>query len=149
MKAADVRLMSADQASEELERLKKEFDLVIDLSTGNTVVWSETSTFLARKRSPRGGEGARTSARRAADDTPAAVQTTSWHADADIGRRYAMVSGDFNFIHLSDVTAKLQSGVLGVVKNCTGSWCHISGDRFDGWIPQERLWGVYPNEKVD
>ena len=49
----------------------------------------------------------------------------------------------------SDVTAKLQSGVLGVVKNCTGSWCHISGDRFDGWIPQERLWGVYPNEKVD
>jgi len=23
------------------------------------------------------------------------------------------------------------------------------GEGFDGWIEQERLWGVYPNEKVD
>jgi acyl dehydratase len=84
-----------------------EFDLVITLSAANAVVWSETSTFLARKRSPRGGDGARAGGKRAAEDTPGAVQTTSWHADADIGRRYAMVSGDFNFIHLSDVTARL------------------------------------------
>lgn len=49
----------------------------------------------------------------------------------------------------SAVTAKLQSGVLGLVKRCTGSWCRISGDGFDGWIEQERLWGVYPNEKLD
>ncbi len=44
------------------------------------------------------------------------------------------------------VTARLQSGVLGNVKNCDGSWCHITGDEFDGWVQQERLWGVYPNE---
>ena len=86
----------------------QEFDLVIDLSAADTVVWSETSTFLARQRSPRtSGDSAKPAARRAADDTPSALQTTSWHADADIGRRYAMVSGDFNFIHLSDVTARL------------------------------------------
>lgn len=85
----------------------QEFDLVISLSAAQTVVWSETSTFLARQRSPRSGDGAKPAAKRAADDTPSAVQTTSWHCDADIGRRYAMVSGDFNFIHLSDVTAKL------------------------------------------
>jgi len=45
--------------------------------------------------------------------------------------------------------AKLQAGVLAFVKRCTGSWCRISGEGFDGWIAQERLWGVYPNEKVD
>ena len=44
----------------------QEFDLVIDLSAANTVVWSETSTFLARQRSPRGsGDGAKPAARRA------------------------------------------------------------------------------------
>jgi acyl dehydratase len=85
----------------------QEFDLLVTLSSANDVVWSETSTFLARKRSPRGSDGAKPAGKRAADDAPAAVLTTSWHADADIGRRYAMVSGDFNFIHLSDVTARL------------------------------------------
>ena len=47
------------------------------------------------------------------------------------------------------VTAQLQSGVLGSVKRCTGDWCQIAGESFDGWIQQERLWGVYPNEKID
>jgi SH3-like domain-containing protein len=47
------------------------------------------------------------------------------------------------------VTARLQSGVLAAVKQCTGSWCRIVGAGFDGWIAQERLWGVYPNEKVE
>jgi SH3-like domain-containing protein len=47
------------------------------------------------------------------------------------------------------ITARLQSGVLGTVKQCTGSWCRIIGTGFDGWVAQERLWGVYPNEKVD
>ncbi len=49
----------------------------------------------------------------------------------------------------SDVTARLQVGVLSTIKRCTGSWCQISGDGFDGWLPQNELWGVYPNEKVD
>ena len=47
------------------------------------------------------------------------------------------------------VVAYLQPGVLGSVKRCSGGWCRIQGHGFDGWIPQERLWGVYPNEKVD
>ena len=25
----------------------------------------------------------------------------------------------------------------------------FNGKNFDGWIRQERLWGAYPNEKVD
>jgi len=49
----------------------------------------------------------------------------------------------------SSVTAQLQAGVLGSIKHCDGAWCRIAGDGFDGWIEQNRLWGVYPNEKID
>ena len=46
------------------------------------------------------------------------------------------------------VVARLQPGVSASVRKCTGKWCHIIGSGFDGWIAQERLWGVYPNELV-
>jgi SH3-like domain-containing protein len=49
----------------------------------------------------------------------------------------------------SAVTAQLQSGVLGSIKHCTGAWCRLVGDGFDGWIEQNRLWGVYPDEKIE
>jgi SH3-like domain-containing protein len=47
------------------------------------------------------------------------------------------------------VVANLQAGVFGVVKRCTGNWCRVIGPGFDGWVGQERLWGVYPEEKVE
>jgi SH3-like domain-containing protein len=47
------------------------------------------------------------------------------------------------------VAAKLQAGVLGSVKRCTNGWCRLTGEGYDGWVQQERLWGVYPDEKVD
>jgi SH3-like domain-containing protein len=47
------------------------------------------------------------------------------------------------------ISAKLQSGVIVNVKNCNGSWCRITGKDFDGYIRQNRLWGVYPNERVE
>ena len=49
----------------------------------------------------------------------------------------------------SDLVAQLQPGVQGAVKRCNQKWCRISGQGFDGWVQQERLWGVYPNETVD
>jgi SH3-like domain-containing protein len=49
----------------------------------------------------------------------------------------------------SEVTARLQAGVVAQVKRCAAGWCHISGKGFDGWIEQQRLWGVYADEKVD
>jgi SH3-like domain-containing protein len=50
----------------------------------------------------------------------------------------------------SAVTAKLERGVVAPVKRCGGdSWCYVNGRGFEGWIQQVRLWGVYPNEKVD
>jgi SH3-like domain-containing protein len=48
----------------------------------------------------------------------------------------------------SQVVARLQAGVIGSVEQCTGRWCRISGEGFEGWAPQERLWGVYPGERV-
>ena len=35
------------------------------------------------------------------------------------------------------------------LKSCNGTWCEFAGKNFDGWIRQDRLWGAYPNEKVD
>jgi SH3-like domain-containing protein len=49
----------------------------------------------------------------------------------------------------SGLAAQLQSGVLGTIKLCTGTWCRIVGEGFDGWIEQNHLWGVYPDEKID
>ncbi len=51
--------------------------------------------------------------------------------------------------------AKLEGGVIGSVKSCAGGWCRLivplpqkRGD-VDGYIRQNRLWGVYPNEALD
>ncbi len=47
------------------------------------------------------------------------------------------------------IAARLQSGVLAQIKACSGKWCQVSGKDFSGWIVQERLWGAYPNEKIE
>ena len=76
------------------------------------------------------------------------------------GRRTALILApakavdDFVPLHASAdttsaVTARLQAGVLAVVKRCSETWCRITGEGFDGWIEEDRLWGVYPGEKVD
>ena len=49
----------------------------------------------------------------------------------------------------SRIVANLQSGVIGNVRQCSGSWCQIFGSGFSGWIQQTNLWGVYPNEKIN
>ena len=74
------------------------------------------------------------------------------------GRRTAVVTmkskDDLAPLHesadpISVVTARLQAGVVAQVRKCTSNWCHVVGNGFDGWIEQQRLWGVYSDEKVD
>ncbi len=48
----------------------------------------------------------------------------------------------------TSVVARLQPGVIGSVEQCSGRWCRLVGEGFDGWLQQERLWGVYPGERV-
>ncbi len=73
------------------------------------------------------------------------------------GRRTALINpklkGQSVPIHARDsessqVVARLEPGVIGNVEQCNGRWCRIAGDGFDGWAQQERLWGVYPGERV-
>jgi SH3-like domain-containing protein len=47
------------------------------------------------------------------------------------------------------VSARLQAGVVAQVKKCGAGWCRVTGNGFDGWIEQQRLWGVYADEKVE
>jgi SH3-like domain-containing protein len=64
-------------------------------------------------------------------------------AKTDLAPLHAKPDGE------SAVTAQLQSGVVGSIKHCNGTWCRLAGDGFDGWIEQNRLWGVYPDEKIE
>jgi SH3-like domain-containing protein len=74
------------------------------------------------------------------------------------GRRTAVITmkskDEFAVLHESAdensaVAARLQAGVVAQVKRCTSGWCRVTGNGFDGWMQQQRLWGVYADEKVD
>lgn len=49
----------------------------------------------------------------------------------------------------SPVTAYLEPGVMTEIDHCEQGWCSVSGQNFSGWIAQEQLWGVYPDERID
>jgi hypothetical protein len=75
------------------------FDLVTRVHSGGELVWEETSTFLRR--------GSTTEARDRGASFPDAPPTGAvWKLPADLGRKYARVSGDHNPIHLYPLTAK-------------------------------------------
>ncbi len=84
----------------------QEFDLETEVRVGGELVWTETCTFLARRRA-RGAPGTRRaeSTRQSPEDR-AGVITSSFAAPSSIGRSYGLVSGDVNPIHLTDLSAK-------------------------------------------
>ncbi|WP_309299094.1 SH3 domain-containing protein [Methylopila turkensis] len=45
--------------------------------------------------------------------------------------------------------ARLEPRVLIEAHRCDENWRRVEGDGFDGWIEQNRLWGVYPGERFD
>jgi acyl dehydratase len=80
----------------------QEFDLFTDFLSAEVLAWSETTTFLARRRSAQRVKVGSSDSGSAI----AAVEASHWQVDADIGRRYALVSGDYNPIHLTATTAR-------------------------------------------
>jgi SH3-like domain-containing protein len=81
------------------------------------------------------------------------------------GRRTALVmpwaKGEAPPIPLLDrpddrgaTVARLEPSVIANVRDCNGTWCRVvivmdGSHDVDGYIRQEKLWGVYPNEKVE
>lgn len=45
--------------------------------------------------------------------------------------------------------ARLEPGVLGSVHDCDGEWCSFTASGITGWIEQQRLWGIYRDEKIE
>lgn len=46
------------------------------------------------------------------------------------------------------VVATLEPGVIANVQSCQNAWCRVTVSKITGYIRQDRLWGVYPNETV-
>jgi acyl dehydratase len=76
-----------------------EWNIDVSAIVDNQVVWTGESVFLHRCKTGVPREPVMPVRR---DGEP-----ESWWVGADIGRRYARVSGDYNPIHLTDITAKL------------------------------------------
>jgi acyl dehydratase len=91
----DLRVRAVDLRPHERGQ---QFDVVSELLVDSAVVWTDVSTYLRRSGSGSGGSGAA-----AEVPSPSAV----WSVPADIGRRYAAVSGDRNPIHLNPLAARL------------------------------------------
>lgn len=49
----------------------------------------------------------------------------------------------------AEITAYLQPKVVANVSTCSSGWCRLVDPRFKGWMKQDQLWGVYPDEPVN
>jgi acyl dehydratase len=78
------------------------FSLLTQVEDGLGMLWEEESTMLCREMKLEGAVAL-------VDEllTTPMTEVTRFQAPADIGRRYAKVSGDYNPIHLSAPSAKL------------------------------------------
>ena len=76
-----------------------EWDIDVHAHVDNQLVWSSESTFLHR---------CKTDIKRSRVLVVKKYgKPQTWSVGADTGRRYARISGDYNPIHLTDITAKL------------------------------------------
>lgn len=76
-------------------------DLVSRIRVGDELVWQETSTYLFRGQKVPGEVPPKQDEAQVADGAGVV-----WPLTADLGRRYAAVSGDVNPIHMHPLTAK-------------------------------------------
>lgn len=104
------------------------FDMVGEVLSDGEQVWQGTSTYLSTA-STMPGEPAPPLRL----DLPEGEPSQLWRLDADLGRRYAAVSGDTNPIHLSPVTARLFGQPRAIVH---GMWTHARAlSALEGTLP--------------
>lgn len=81
-----------------------EFDLVTTFESASAR-WEGVTTVLVR--TGRGARPARTERTpEPVGETPGALRSTVWRLPADLGRKYAAISSDWNPIHVSALTAR-------------------------------------------
>ena len=107
-------------------------DLLGEARVGDEVVWEGRSTYLVRGTTPPSASSgapetdrahglAASDPHRAHDLAVPETELATWRLPADLGRRYAKVSGDANPIHLTALTAK----ALGFPRAIAhGMWTH-------------------------
>jgi acyl dehydratase len=99
----DVRAHARDLRA---HRSGTQVDLVTDVLADGDVVWHGVSTYLAKGVRLHGDRPVADEAAGPRTGFTAPVPTARWSLAADVGRRYAAVSGDRNPIHLSVVSAR-------------------------------------------
>lgn len=83
-------------------RRGRQVDLVTEVSVSGEIAWQEVSTYLARGAEHPDVVGGLAPSLGGGEPASGPV----WRLAADAGRRYAAVSGDWNPIHLSALTAR-------------------------------------------
>lgn len=91
--------ITATVGSNELTSRGLEWNIDTQLYSGGQSVWTSKSTFLQRCKTGIN--------RQSLETVNPKGKPQIWSIPANIGRRYARVSGDYNPIHLTDITAKL------------------------------------------
>ncbi|MGH8792310.1 MAG: MaoC family dehydratase [Stackebrandtia sp.] len=82
------------------------FDVTTEADVDSETVWTEQTTYL--RRVSGGSQTAEHSASPQVDDSVATSPPAAlWRVGSGVGRAYAAVTGDYNPIHLSRVSARL------------------------------------------
>lgn len=72
---------------------------------------------------------------------------TPW--DVKAGQAAPQVAVHDDDSESSRAVVNVEAGVIANVHSCDGRWCHVTIDRFRGYVLQKQLWGVYENEIVN
>lgn len=106
-------------------------DLLGRAEVGTETVWEGVSTYLVRGAEAPTPDGAQPAADLNAPDQPG-TPWAQWRLAADLGRRYAAVSGDVNPIHLNPLAAKAFGFPRAIAH---GMWTHarVLG-ALEGWL---------------
>lgn len=79
-----------------------QFDFITTAKVGNDVVMQGVTTYLARQKTEVKAAAVKTKD----ESQPNYALQAEWEVSENIGRRYALTSGDFNLIHIHVITAK-------------------------------------------
>lgn len=79
-----------------------QFAFIIAVKVDDEIVITAETTYLSRQKTAESKNKEKSH-----DDVPNYQPIAIWTLAEDLGRRYALISGDFNLIHLHEKTAKL------------------------------------------